>query len=124
MQATFLLGSTMLIFLVISESNLTLGQLVTPEQLPPVIVVASHIKAEINQTVIINASISDTDGNITSIIWNQEHDFGPLDLNISDDKRSMSFIPVQNVTYVFSVEAIDNNGLTSLESVRVNVGEQ
>lgn len=124
MHATFLLGSTMLIFLVISESNLTLGQLVTPEQLPPVIVVTSHIKAEINQTVIINASISDTDGNITSIIWNQEHDFGPLDLNISDDKRSMSFIPVQNVTYVFSVEAIDNNGLTSLESVRVNVGQQ
>ena len=120
---TFLFGYSMLM-LILGESTITLGQLDTAENKPPVIVVPSSINAEINQAVVINTSISDPDGNITSVIWNQEHEFGPVNMNIADDKRSMSFIPVNNVTYVFSVEAIDNNGLTALESVRVNVGEQ
>jgi K319L-like, PKD domain len=73
--------------------------------------------------VIINASISDPDGNITSIIWNQEGDhLPPVNMNISQDKQSMSFIPTQNVTYVFSIEGIDNNGLSTLKSVEVNIG--
>lgn len=121
---SFLLGWTMLIILILSESIVSLAQLDTPENKPPTIFVTSPIRAEINQSVVVNASISDPDGNITSIIWNQEHEFGPVNINITHDKRSISFIPVQNVTYVFSVEAIDNWGLTTLESVSVNVGEQ
>ena len=90
---------------------------------PPVILVTSLIAGEINQTVIINASISDPDGNITSIIWNQEDESRPpVKMNFSPDKQSMSFIPTQSVTHVFSVEAIDNNGFTTLESVEVNIG--
>lgn len=89
---------------------------------PPVISVTSPIAGEINQTVIINASISDPDGNITSIIWNQEDESGTVNMNISHDKQSMSFIPTRNVTYVFSVEGIDNNGSATLESVQVNIG--
>lgn len=119
---TLLFGYTVLIILILGESTIILGQIDTAENKPPVIVVRSLISAEINQTVLINTSISDPDGNITSVIWNQEHEFGPVKMNIADDKRSMSFIPVQNVTYVFSVEAIDNFGLTTSESVRVNVG--
>jgi hypothetical protein len=92
-----------------------------PINKPPVIVVTSPIKGEINQTVIINASISDPDGNITFITWNQEDEFPPVNMSISQDKQSMSFIPTQNVTYVFSIEAIDNNGSTTLKSVEVNV---
>jgi hypothetical protein len=92
------------------------------ENKPPVIVVTSPIRGEVNQTVTINASISDTDGNITSIIWNQEDEFPPVNMNISPDKQSMSFIPKQNVTYVFSIEAVDNNGSTTLKSALVNVG--
>jgi K319L-like, PKD domain len=93
-----------------------------PVNKPPVIVVTSPISGEINQTVTINASISDPDGNITSIIWNQEDEFPPVNMNISLDKQSMSFIPKQNVTYVFSIEAVDNNGSTTLKSAQVNVG--
>jgi hypothetical protein len=93
-----------------------------PENKPPVIVVTSPIKGEINQPVTINASISDPEGNITSIIWNQEDEFPPVNMNISLDKQSMSFIPKQNVTYVFSIEAVDNNGLTTLKSAQVDVG--
>jgi hypothetical protein len=93
-----------------------------PENKPPVIVVTSPIRGEINQTVTISASISDADGNITSIIWNQEDEFPPVNMNISLDKQSMSFIPKQNVTYVFSIEAVDNNGSTTLKSALVNVG--
>jgi hypothetical protein len=92
------------------------------ENKPPVIVVTSPIRGEVNQTVTINASISDTDGNITSIIWNQEDEFPPVNMNILPDKQSMSFIPKQNVTYVFSIEAVDNNGSTTLKSALVNVG--
>ena len=92
------------------------------ENKPPVIVVTSPIRGEVNQTVTINATISDTDGNITSIIWNQEDEFPPVNMNISLDKQSMSFIPKQNVTYVFSIEAIDNNGSTTSRSALVNVG--
>ena len=89
---------------------------------PPVILVTSPIAGEINQTVIINALITDPDGNITSIIWNQEDESSPtIKMNISPDKQSMSFLPTQSVTHVFSVEAIDNNGLTTLESVQVNI---
>jgi hypothetical protein len=97
------------------------GQSDAPVNKPPVIVVTSPIRGEINQTVIINASISDPDGNITSIIWNQEDEFLPVNMNISQDKQTMSFIPIQNVTYVFSIDGIDNSGSTTLKSVQVNI---
>jgi hypothetical protein len=91
---------------------------------PPVITVTSPLAGEIGQTVIINASVSDLDGKITSIIWNQEDEFSTVKMNISQDKQSMSFIPTQNVTHVFSVEGIDNNGSATLESVQVNIGSR
>ena len=90
--------------------------------LPPVISVISPIEGNINRTVILNASISDPDGNVSTIIWNQEDQSGPVKMNITQDKQSMSFIPTQNVTYVFSVEAIDNNGSATLESIQVTTG--
>ena len=102
----------------------SLGQPVHPLPInkPPVIAVTSPIKAEINQTVNINASVSDPDGNVTSIVWNQEDEFSPVNMIISNDKQSMSFIPTQSVTYVFTIEALDNSGSTSLKSIQVNVG--
>ena len=90
--------------------------------LPPVISVISPIEGDINRIVILNASISDPDGNVSTIIWNQEDESGPVKMNITQDKQSMSFIPTQNVTYVFSVEAIDNNGSATLESIQVTTG--
>jgi hypothetical protein len=113
----------MLIITISSDlSTWGFGQLDVQVNEPPMITVVSPIEGEINQAVIINASISDSDGNITSIIWNQEDESDPVNMNISQDKQSMSFVPTQNVTYVFSVEGIDNNGLATLESVQVNVG--
>ena len=103
-------------------STVTFGQSDAPANKPPAILVSSPIKGEINQAVTINTSISDPDGNITSIIWNQEDEFPPVNMNISLDKQSMSFIPKQNVTYVLSIEAVDNNGSTTLKSAQVNVG--
>jgi K319L-like, PKD domain len=113
---------TIIIIVFSGQSAVTFGQSDAPVNKPPVIVVASPIKGEINQSVTINASISDPEGNITSIIWNQEDEFPPVNMNISLDKQSMSFIPKQNVTYVFSIEAVDNNGSTTLKSAQVNVG--
>jgi len=119
----FLIVSTMLIITISSDlSTWSFGQSDVQLNEPPIITVISPIEGEINQTVIVNASISDPDGNITSIIWNQEDESGPVKMNISQDKQSMSFIPTQNVTYVFSVEGIDNNGSATLESVQVNIG--
>lgn len=119
----FLIAFTMLIITISSDlSTWSFGQSDVQVNKPPKITVISPIEGEINQTVIINASISDPDGNITSIIWNQEDESGPVNMNISQDKQSMSFIPTKNVTYVFSVEGIDNNGSATLESVQVNIG--
>ena len=119
----FLITSTMLFMTISSDlSTWSFGQLDVQVNEPPKIAVISPIEGEINQTVIINASISDPDGNITSIIWNQEDESGTVIMNISQDKQSMSFVPTQNVTYVFSVEGIDNNGSATLESVQVNIG--
>lgn len=120
---TILMASTMLIIAISSDLSIqSFAQLDVQVNEPPVISVTSPIAGEINQTVIINASISDPDGNITSIIWNQEDESGTVNMNISHDKQSMSFIPTRNVTYVFSVEGIDNNGSATLESVQVNIG--
>ena len=110
--------SSILVLQSLGESALAL-----PINKPPVIVVTSPIKGEINRTVNINASVSDPDGNITSITWNQEDEFPPVNMSISQDKQAMSFIPTQNVTYVFTVEAIDNSGSTTSNSVQVNVGK-
>lgn len=119
----FLIAFTMLIITISSDlSTWSFGQSDVQVNKPPKITVTSPIEGEINQTVIINASISDPDGNITSIIWNQEDESGTVNMNISQDKQSMSFIPTKNVTYVFSVEGIDNNGSATLESVQVNIG--
>lgn len=119
----FLIAFTMLIITISSDlSTWSFGQLDVQVNQPPTITLMSPIEGEINQAVVINASISDPDGNITSIIWNQEDESGPVKMNISQDKQSMSFIPTKNVTYVFSVEGIDNNGSATLESVQVNIG--
>lgn len=110
--------SSILVLQCLGESALAL-----PINKPPVIAVTSPIKGEINRTVNINASVSDPDGNITSITWNQEDEFPPVNMSISNDKQAMSFIPTQNVTYVFTIEAIDNSGSTTSNSVQVNVGK-
>lgn len=120
-----ILTSTLVIIIIIlfsGQSTVTFGQSDALANKPPAILLSSPIKGEINQAVTINTSISDPDGNITSIIWNQEDEFPPVNMNISLDKQSMSFIPKQNVTYVFSIEAVDNNGSTTLKSAQVNVG--
>lgn len=122
-MSTILMASTMLIIAISSDLSIqSFAQLDVQLNEPPVISVTSPIAGEINQTVIINASISDPDGNITSIIWNQEDESGTVNMNISHDKQSMTFIPTRNVTYVFSEEGIDNNGSATLESVQVNIG--
>jgi hypothetical protein len=113
---------TIIIIIFSVLSTVTFGQSDALANKPPAILVSSPIRGEVNQTVTINASISDRDGNITSIIWNQEDEFPPVNMNFSPDKQSMSFIPKQNVTYVFSIEAIDNNGSTTMKSALVNVG--
>jgi len=110
--------SSILVLQCLGESALAL-----PINKPPVIAVTSPIKGEINRTVNINASVSDPGGNITSITWNQEDEFPPVNMSISNDKQAMSFIPTQNVTYVFTIEAIDNSGSTTSNSVQVNVGK-
>lgn len=110
--------SSILVLQCLGESALAL-----PINKPPVIAVTSPMKGEISRTVNINASVSDPDGNITSITWNQEDEFPPVNMSISNDKQAMSFIPTQNVTYVFTIEAIDNSGSTTSNSVQVNVGK-
>ena len=74
----FLIVSTMLIITISSDLVIWIfGQSDVQVNEPPIITVISPIEGEINQTVIVNASISDPDGNITSIIWNQERRIWP-----------------------------------------------
>jgi hypothetical protein len=123
LPAQILIMASIIIVTIFSGlSPLTFAQSNHQENISPVITVKSPIEGQVNQRLIINTSISDPDGNVTLIIWNQESEYGPIDMNISQDKRSMSFTPTQNVTYVFSVEAIDNNGSATLESIQVPTG--
>ena len=128
MVTILIVGTTIALLAVniVNQFNSTIenvfGQLDAQVNKPPVIVVTSSIVGQINQTVIINASISDPDGNITSIIWNQEDEFPTVNMNISQNRQSMSFIPTRNATHVFSILGIDNNGSLTLESVQVNIG--
>ena len=66
-MSTILMASTMLIIAISSDLSIqSFAQLDVQLNEPPVISVTSPIAGEINQTVIINVSISDPDGNITS----------------------------------------------------------
>ena len=89
-----LMLSSILVLQCLGESAFAL-----PINEPPVIVVTSPVKGEINRTVNINASVSDPDGNITSIMWNQEDEFPPVNMTISHDKQSMSFIPTSSAKH-------------------------
>ncbi|MFN2435427.1 MAG: hypothetical protein ABR515_08660, partial [Nitrososphaeraceae archaeon] len=60
---TFLLASTVLIIIISSDlSTRSFGQSDVQINKLPMIAVTSPIEGEVNQTVIINASISDPDG--------------------------------------------------------------
>ena len=57
---TFLIALIMLTFIIDSGlSTITFGQSNAPVNKPPVIIVRSPMDGEVNQTVMINASISD-----------------------------------------------------------------
>ena len=90
-----------------------------PKNQPPIIVVTSPITGVINQTIIINASVTDPDGNITNIIWNQESGQA---VNFTSNSSVLVFTPIANDTYVFSIDAQDNNGTSTLGKVKVLIG--
>ena len=90
-----------------------------PKNQKPVIQPINPIKAVINETVNVNASVSDPDGNITLIVFTQNS--GPQASFISSN-ASFWFIPAVNGTYEFQVKATDNQGASSTEKFTVNVG--
>ena len=83
---------------------------------PPHIEVSSPIDAVVDQSIEIFAEVSDADGNVTNIIWNQES--GEV-ANFTSNGSRLQFVPTQADTYVFSIEAQDNDNATSLTSITV-----
>ena len=96
-----------------------------PVNILPTVNVTSPINCTINQNCILTATIDDSDGNITQAIWNQESgtqvDFtSSVDHGTTPDTYTATFKPIVNETYVFSIEAQDNNGSSVLKSITVN----
>jgi len=89
-----------------------------PANKPPVIVVPSSISGDINEEVNIQANVSDPDGNITNIIWNMESE---QDVTFQAQNDHLQFTPTEAGKYVFSIEAQDNNGSSTLKSVTANI---
>jgi hypothetical protein len=89
-----------------------------PKNQKPVIQPINEIKAVVNETVNVNASITD-DGVITLVVWTQNS--GPQASFISSN-NSFWFIPAVNGSYEFQVKATDNGGLSSTEKFTVVVG--
>lgn len=92
---------------------------VEPKNEAPIVELNFPTIGEINQTIIILATISDTDGNITSVDWDQKS--GPK-VNFTSDNSSLTFIPIENATYKFEVIATDDDGATTEKEARIQVG--
>jgi len=100
--------------------NNTVDNDTIPNPIPnksPVIEVTTPISVETNKTVNIQAKVSDPDGIVTQIIWNEESE---TDSNFTSNGGNLTFTPIVAGAYIFSVEAIDNNGSSTLKSVTVN----
>ena len=94
---------------------------VEPKNQVPIIGDIPDRTAEINDTVHIEVLITDADGNITSVDWDQKS--GPK-VNITTTNSSLEFIPLENATYKFTVIATDNEGATAEEEAKVIVGTE
>lgn len=92
-----------------------------PKNEPPIIGDIPDRTAEINDTVNIEVLITDVDGNITSVDWTQKS--GPK-VDFNSTNSSLSFIPLENATYKFTVIAADNDGATAEEEAKVIVGTE
>ena len=107
----------------VKKNSLKCDNVVVPTiNQPPVLKVNSPVKCIINLDCTLTIEqVKDVDGNITAIIWNQESG-NSVNLTVSEAKLSAVFVPPVNDTYVFSVEARDNNGSSTLKPIVANVG--
>ncbi len=92
---------------------------------PPTVNVTTPVNCPVNTDCVLTAQIDDPDGNITQAIWNieseQQVDFtSSIDYATTPDTYTATFKPAVNETYVFSIEAQDNNGSSVLKSITVN----
>jgi K319-like protein/thrombospondin type 3 repeat protein/calcineurin-like phosphoesterase family protein len=92
---------------------------VEPKNEAPIIGDIPDRTAEVNDTVHIEVLITDIDGNITSVDWDQKS--GPK-VNVTTTNSSLEFIPLENATYKFVVIATDDDGATTEEEAKVIVG--
>ena len=110
--ATIAIAATLGIYITVSSTS-TVGNV------SPTIVFSPVFNAQVNQTVFINATVSDKDG-ISSIIWEQI--LGPKAQNITEVGDDLYFIPPKNGTYVFTLEAQDKKNEITVSSIPVLVG--
>ena len=90
-----------------------------PEK-PPIILVDSPIKCVIKLDCMLTSRITDSDSNITQVIWNQESG-PPVNFTTSSDGWTTIFKPLMSGNYLFSVEAQDDKGHTALKTITVTV---
>ena len=109
--ATVAIAATLGIYITVSSTS-TVGNV------SPTIIFSPVVNAQVNQTILINATVTDSDG-IASIIWEQI--LGPKSnwTNVGDD---LYFIPPVNGTYVFTLEAQDKKNEITTTSIPVKVG--
>ena len=85
---------------------------------PPVVSIQPISNVTVNQTVLINATISDPDGTITTTIWDQKT--GPKS-NFTQVGEDIYFTPLFNGSYLFTVEAQDNDNAITQTGYLINV---
>ena len=89
----------------------------TPDNKSPVILVDPIINATTNQTIFINATVTD-DRKILTTIWDQKS--GPQS-NYTQVGDDLYVIPSTNGSYLFEIEAQDDNNAITAAGVLINV---
>lgn len=89
-----------------------------PNNIAPVITVSPIINATSNQTIFINATVTDSDGSILTTIWDQKS--GPQS-NFTQVGEDLYVVPSTNGSYLFQIEVQDDKQAISVAGVLINV---
>jgi len=91
-----------------------------PANLAPVVSAGDDQSVPAGTRVVLAATGSDPDGDSFSVAWSQAATGAPP-VTLEGQGGTRSFTPATPGSYVFTVAATDSNGLTSTDSVVVNV---
>lgn len=94
-----------------------------PDNKNPIIEVDDLIQQKTGETFTINTKISDPDGQIKEIIW-QQIEGEPLQMSISEDKKSVTITSTVKGDYVITVQAIDDKDKDTIVAIKIKIRDE